>query len=112
QVSIDAIPEDKEEQSRIRWLTIRVVEEFIADKFKTSDEIAEAALLGPFLDQEDHRKLVNCVVADFESAKLLDVELLQGMVQLLECAGPDYLVPDDLVRIVVVLCTRLQETHQ
>ncbi|KAF9909800.1 hypothetical protein EC991_007971 [Linnemannia zychae] len=110
--SVDAILQNQEEQNRIHWLTARVVEEFAADSFKTLEKIAEVILLGPYLSQEHHRKLLNCLVAEFESAKLLDIESLQGIVQLLQCAGSNYLLPDDLVRILVVLRTRLQDTHQ
>ncbi|KAG0308429.1 hypothetical protein BGZ97_013381, partial [Linnemannia gamsii] len=110
--SVDAILQDKEEQDHIRELTIRVIEEFIADGFKTSDKISEVILLGPSLDQEYHRKLLNCFIAEFETATLLDIDLLQGLVQLAECAGSDYLQPDDLVRILAVLRTRLQDTHR
>ncbi|KAF9118360.1 hypothetical protein BGW39_001252, partial [Mortierella sp. 14UC] len=112
QASIDAILQNTEEQSQIHWLTTRVVEEFAADSFKTSEKIAEVILLGPHLNQEYHRKLLNCLIDEFESAKLLDINLLQGMVQLVQCAGPGYLVPDDLVRILVVLRNRFQDTHQ
>lgn len=112
QASIDTILQNTEEQSHIHWLTTRVVEEFAADSFKTSEKIAEVILLGPFLGQEHHRKLLNCLITEFESAMLLDINLLQGIVQLVQFARPGYLVPDDLVRILVVLRTRLQDTHQ
>ncbi|KAF9909809.1 hypothetical protein EC991_007980 [Linnemannia zychae] len=109
---VDTVLQNPEEQNRIHWLTARVVEEFATDGFKTSEKIAEVILLGSYLSQEQHRKLLNCLIAEFESAKLLVIELLQGIVQLIQCAGSDYLLPDDLVRILVVLRTRLQDTHQ
>ncbi|KAF8935632.1 hypothetical protein BGZ47_009815 [Haplosporangium gracile] len=110
--SIDAILNSKEEQDHIREMTIRVIEEFVNDGLKTSEKISEVVLLGPCLDQEYYRKLLNCFIAEFETARMLDLDLLQGLVQLVECAGPLYLVPDDLVRILVALRTRLQGTHQ
>ncbi|KAG0303808.1 WD_REPEATS_REGION domain-containing protein [Linnemannia gamsii] len=109
---VDAFMQDKNEQDRVRGLTIRVIEEFAADTLKTSDKISEVILLGPFLVQEHYRRLLNCFIAEFETSTLLDIELLQGLVQLVECAGLDYLQPDDLVRILVVLRTRLQDTRQ
>ncbi|KAG0293087.1 hypothetical protein BGZ96_003359 [Linnemannia gamsii] len=112
QASVDALLQDKEEQDKVRELAIRVVEEFVANSLKSLEEIAEVVLLGPYLDQEYYRKLLNCFIAEFEAAKLLDIDLLQGLVQLVQCAGTDYLQPDDLVRILVVLRTRLQDTHQ
>ncbi|KAG0247912.1 hypothetical protein BGZ95_008347, partial [Linnemannia exigua] len=112
QASVEALLQDKEEQNKVRELAISVVEEFVADSLKSSEEIAEVILLGPYLDQEYYRKLLSCFIAEFETAKLLDIDLLQGMVQLVQCAGTDYLQPDDLVRILVVLRIRLQDTHQ
>ncbi|KAK3841424.1 MAG: hypothetical protein J3R72DRAFT_475616 [Linnemannia gamsii] len=112
QASVDALLQDKEEHNKVRELAIRVVEEFVANSLKSSEEIAEVILLGPYLDQEYYRKLLNCFIAEFEAAKLLDVDLLRGLVQLVQCAGADYLQPDDLVRVLVVLRTRLQDTHQ
>ncbi|KAG0362164.1 hypothetical protein BGX24_005186 [Mortierella sp. AD032] len=101
-----------EEQQKLRELNIRVVEEFVTVGLKNSEKIAEVILLGPFLGQEYYRKLLNCFIGEFEAAKLLDTDLLQGLVRLVQCAGPVYLQPDDIVRILVVLRTRLQDTHQ
>ncbi|KAG0302930.1 hypothetical protein BGZ97_002119, partial [Linnemannia gamsii] len=100
QASVDALLQDKEEQNKVRELAIRIVKDFVADRVKDSEEIAEVVLLGPYLDQEYYRKLLNCFIAEFEAAKLLDIDLLQGLVQLVQCAGTDYLQPDDLVRML------------
>ncbi|KAG0286893.1 hypothetical protein BGZ96_009091 [Linnemannia gamsii] len=112
QASVKTILEDEEEQNRVRWLTTRLVEEFAADKFKSSVEITEVLLLGPYLDQEYHRKLVNVFINEFQNATLLDVDLLEGLVQLVQCAAPDYLLPDDLVKILGIIRTRLQDIHK
>ncbi|KAF9545352.1 hypothetical protein EC957_010998, partial [Mortierella hygrophila] len=111
QVSVDTILNSEEEQGRIRELTIMIIEEFTSDVLKTSEKVFEVALLGPYLDKEYYRKLLNCFIVEFETARLLDIDLLQGLVWLVGCARTDYLLPDDLVRILVVLRTRLQETH-
>ncbi|KAF9542907.1 hypothetical protein EC957_001423 [Mortierella hygrophila] len=112
QASVDAILQDEEEQNRIRWLTTRVVEEFAADVLKTSAKISEVLLLGPYLDQEYHRKLLNVFIDEFKNATLVDVDILQGLVQLVQCAASDYLLPDDLVKILRILRTHLQEIHK
>ncbi|KAG0266015.1 hypothetical protein BGZ95_003155, partial [Linnemannia exigua] len=100
QASVDALLKDEEGQNKVRELAIRVVEEFMADSLKCSEEIAEVVLLGPYLDQEYYRKLLNCFIAEFEATKLLDIDLLQGLVQLVQSAGPDYLQPDSLARVL------------
>ncbi|KAG0375039.1 hypothetical protein BGX24_009614 [Mortierella sp. AD032] len=93
QASADNLLRNMEEQQKIRELAIRVVEEFVTDGLKNAEEIAEVVLLGPFLIQEYYRKLLNCFIGEFEAAKLLDIDLLQGLVQLVQCAGPEYLQP-------------------
>ncbi|KAG0249627.1 hypothetical protein BGZ95_007474, partial [Linnemannia exigua] len=109
---IEPYAQSEDETSRVRWLIQRAVEEFSADNLKTTAVLSEVLLLAPSLDRECYRKLLNCVIAHFETAKLLDIDLLQGLVQLVENASSDYLEPDDLVRILAVLRARLQDTHQ
>jgi hypothetical protein len=113
QVLLDALLKSRDEQERICWLVSRVVEEFVADPFKNSMAISEVVLLGPSLDREHHRKLLSCLIAEFQNSTLLDIDLLQGLVEMVQCASePDYLLSDDLVRILVVFRERLQATHQ
>ncbi|KAG0278552.1 hypothetical protein BGZ95_003734, partial [Linnemannia exigua] len=109
---IEPYAQSEDESNRVRWLIQRVVEEFAADSLKTTAILAEVLLLVPSLDQEYYRKLLDCVINQFETARLLDIDLLQGLVYLVESASSLYLDPDDLVRILTVLRTRLQETHQ
>ncbi|KAG0275162.1 hypothetical protein BGZ95_009126, partial [Linnemannia exigua] len=111
-VSVETVLQDKEGQVKVRELAIKVVEDFVSDGLKSSKKIAEVVLLGSYLDQEYYRRLLNCFIAEFEAAKLLDIDLLQGMVQLVQCAGADDLQPNNLVRILAILRIRLQDTHQ
>ncbi|KAF9116321.1 hypothetical protein BGW39_002770, partial [Mortierella sp. 14UC] len=96
QALIEPYARNEDEASRIRSLIQRVVEKFAADNLKTFAILSEVLLLAPCLDQEYYRKLLNCVIAEFETARFLDLALLQGLVQLVESASPDYLEPDDL----------------
>lgn len=112
QALVEPYAQNEDEAARVRWLAQRVVEEFATDSLKSSAVLSEVVLLAPSLDEEHYRKLLSCLITEFEAATLLDIDLLQGMVQLVESASPDYLEPDDLVRILVVLRTRLQDTHQ
>ncbi|KAF9097194.1 hypothetical protein BGX23_009559 [Mortierella sp. AD031] len=101
QAWLDDILQDEEEQNRIRWLSNRVVHEFAAESIKASASISEVVLLSPSLDQEYHRKLLNCLIADFENARLLDLDLLQGLVLMVQSAPQGYLIADDLVKFLV-----------
>ncbi|KAF9115368.1 hypothetical protein BGW39_003063, partial [Mortierella sp. 14UC] len=77
-----------------------------------STEIAEMVLLGPVLDNETYRRLLECATSAFSNAIMLDIDLLQGVVQLVQSAPPESLLPDDLVKILSILRVRLEGTHQ
>ncbi|KAF9902583.1 WD_REPEATS_REGION domain-containing protein [Linnemannia zychae] len=99
------------EKDRIGSFVQKVVIKFINDPIKDTAAFAEVLRLGPVLDREHYRRLLSCLIAGFEAAKLLDEIQLRGFVRLVQSAPFDYVDLDDLVRILVVLKTRLQETH-
>ena len=109
---INSMKQDPVEQERLRWLGARMVDEFTKDTSKDSTEIAEMVLIGPVLDNEHFRRLLSCTITAFDQAVLLDVDLLQGLVQMVQSAPSEALLPDDLVKILRVLRVRLQDTHQ
>lgn len=103
---------DPMEADRLRWLASQVVEQFIADTIKNSTKIVEIVALGPVLEKESYCKLLSTFIKKFDDARILDLDLLQGLVQLVQDASPDYLVSDDLVKILGTLKVRLEGTHQ
>ncbi|KAG9062251.1 hypothetical protein KI688_006583 [Linnemannia hyalina] len=103
---------DPMQEDHIRSLVVRMVETFVSDASKNSTKIAEIVALGPILQKEDYRKLLSSIIKEFDDSPLLDVNLLQGLVQLVQAASPEYLVSDDLIRILSILRIRLQGTHQ
>ncbi|KAF8944296.1 hypothetical protein BGZ47_004406 [Haplosporangium gracile] len=112
QALLDAILKEEEEITQIRYLATRVVEEFALDTLKTKETVSEVVLLGPALDLECYRKLTNILIGEFQKNILTDIGLLEGLVEMIECAGTGYLLADDLVKILVVLRKRLETTHQ
>ncbi|KAF8930486.1 hypothetical protein BGZ58_008204 [Dissophora ornata] len=109
---LDAIKQDPEEQEHLRWMVSKLVAEFVKHPTKNSKAIAEAVILGPVLNRADYRTLLLCFIEKFEDTPLLDVEALQGIVQLVQCASPLYLENDDLLKILKILGGRLQGTHK
>ncbi|KAF9571151.1 hypothetical protein EC968_000954 [Mortierella alpina] len=109
---IQGIIHNRVEQDHIRRLLTRMVEEFAKDAVKGASAIREVVLLGPVLDREHYRSLLSCFITKFDQSVILDVDLLHGLVQLVQCASAGYLVEDDLVKIMSILRTRLQNTHQ
>ncbi|KAG0274245.1 hypothetical protein BGZ96_004422, partial [Linnemannia gamsii] len=109
---IKAMEQDPTEHERTLWLGTRMVDEFAKDAFKDSTEIAEMVHLGPVLDKEHFRGLLSCMISSFDQSAILNVDLLQGLVQLVQSAPPGSLLSDDLVKIFRILRIRLQDTHQ
>ncbi|KAF8928988.1 hypothetical protein BGZ47_001328 [Haplosporangium gracile] len=109
---LKAMSQDPTEQDRLLWLGTRMVDEFTADASKDSIEIAEMVLIGPVLDKEHYRRLLSCIITAFDQSVLLDVDLLQGIVQLIQSSPRDFLVSDDLIKILHLFRLRLQSTHQ
>ncbi|KAF9540972.1 hypothetical protein EC957_003610 [Mortierella hygrophila] len=109
---ITAIGQDSIQQDRLRSLVTMVVEAFIKDIFKGSAIIADVVILGPILDRDTYRSLLSCFISKFEQVTILDVALLQGLVQLVECASPGYLEDDDLAKILTVLRRFLEGMHK
>ncbi|KAF9532134.1 hypothetical protein EC957_002576, partial [Mortierella hygrophila] len=116
-VSQDSPLDDKEKewvqlinpvlQDRYRWLVEQLVRAFADNPLKAFDVVTEVVLVGPVLDRDIYRSLLSCFISKFEQTIPLDVTLLQGLVQLVECASSGYLVDDDLVRIATVLSKEL-----
>ncbi|KAG0258590.1 hypothetical protein BGZ95_004925, partial [Linnemannia exigua] len=99
------------EKGRILDLVQDVVVKFINDTIKDCEVLAEVLLLGPVLDRPLYRSLLTCLITDVEGSILLNATQLRALVKLVQSASLDYLDPDDLVRILTVLRTRLQATH-
>ncbi|KAF9958568.1 hypothetical protein BGZ70_009139, partial [Mortierella alpina] len=99
-------------QGYLHWLATKVTSEFINHARKDPASIAEGVLLGIILDCSEYRTILSHLIETFEKASLLDINLLQGLVQLLQAATSQYLETDDLVRILRVLRRRLRDTHQ
>ncbi|KAF9283714.1 hypothetical protein BGZ88_010342, partial [Linnemannia elongata] len=98
-------------QDRYRWLVEQLVRVFADNPLKTSDMVTEIVLVGPVLDRDTYRSLLSCFISKFEQTTALDITLLQGLMQLIECASSGYLVDDDLVRIATVLSKEMSISH-
>ncbi|KAF9141879.1 hypothetical protein BGX30_003882 [Mortierella sp. GBA39] len=99
------------EKDYIVTMPSKLVAAFITDASKNSTAINEIVLLGPVLEREDYLTLLRCFIKEFES-RIFDLELLQGLVHLVQSASPGFLDSDDLVNILTPISTRLQGVHQ
>ncbi|KAI8598968.1 hypothetical protein EDD21DRAFT_417247 [Dissophora ornata] len=105
------ISKDPTEQDRLRWLTAKVVCQFLKSNHKDEMSIAEVALLGSVLECQDHRDVLSFFIGQLEQESLLNEKRLLGLMQFLQSASPGYLIDDDLVRILKALYKRLEGTY-
>ncbi|KAF9927191.1 hypothetical protein FBU30_003437 [Linnemannia zychae] len=94
-----------------RRLINKTVKVFANDLLKGSDTIAEIVLVGHVLDENTYRALLSCFISEFERSVMLNLNLLQGLVLLVECTSYGYLIDSDLVRIATVISKELSATH-
>ncbi|KAG0319801.1 hypothetical protein BGZ97_001407 [Linnemannia gamsii] len=99
-------------QDLVRELANGTVDEFNKDVTKNSDTIAEAVILAPVLNHEYYRILLLHTIKKFEFSLLLDLNSLQGLVQVVQSTSPGFLEADDLRKILGLIRTRLLGTLQ
>ncbi|KAF9924326.1 hypothetical protein BGZ67_009342, partial [Mortierella alpina] len=109
---LQTMREDTDEQNRLRSLVGKVVAEFMDDDMKDATAVAEVVSLTPVLTQTHYRTLLNNFIDSIKQATLLKFGLLDGLAQLIQNTQGGHLQPADLVSILNILSTRLQETHQ
>ncbi|KAF9310411.1 hypothetical protein BGZ91_007101, partial [Linnemannia elongata] len=98
------------EKDRIVKMPSKLVAAFIIDASKDSTSINEIVFLGPVLEREDYRTLLECFIKMFES-RSFDLGLLQGLVHLVESASPGILDSDDFVKILAPIGSHLKGIH-
>jgi len=108
---IQAIEKDTDEQDRLKVLATNVIRAFQREEIKDIKAVAEVICLAPVLEQNDFQYLLRELCKSIDQSTLLDVHQLDGVAQLIQCAEPEYLDADDLVKILGLLSTRLRTTH-
>ncbi|KAF9347530.1 hypothetical protein BGX34_003075, partial [Mortierella sp. NVP85] len=109
---LEATKKDTDEHERLKTMATEVVRVFKSDALKDEKVVAEVVYLAPVLSKDDFKKLLQTFYSGIDHSELLDVHLLEGMAQLIQGARPGNLDADDLVKILDLLNTRLQGTHQ
>ncbi|GJJ71474.1 hypothetical protein EMPS_03824 [Entomortierella parvispora] len=77
-----------------------------------SDAIREIVLLGPVLDKELYRALLNQFLYELANKDILSVDLLQGLVKLVEHAPPFYLLADLPIKILRAIRHHFKDSSQ
>ncbi|KAF9272883.1 hypothetical protein BGZ68_002014, partial [Mortierella alpina] len=109
---VQTVKDDADEQDRLRSLAGKMIAEFMDDDLKETAAVAEVVSLAPAISQANFRKLLETFISSIKQATLLEFGLLDGIAQLIQNARGGYLQPADLVSILNVLSSRLQDTHR
>ncbi|KAK3806066.1 MAG: hypothetical protein J3Q66DRAFT_422153 [Benniella sp.] len=107
----ETIEKDTDEQDRLKGLATSVIRAFQREEIKDNKVVAEVVCLAPVLEQSEFQYLLRELCKSIDQSILLDVYQLDGVAQLIQCAEPEYLDADDLVKILELLSTRLWNTH-
>ncbi|KAG0008071.1 hypothetical protein BGZ80_003887, partial [Entomortierella chlamydospora] len=109
---LTAIEGDPDEQRRLQSIAVDVIRAFVRDELKTSGAVFEAVSLAPVLQHDEFQKLLRVFVDGIDKSSLLETHLLEGLAYLMKNAPPCDVDSDDLVKILEILSTRLEKTHQ
>jgi len=109
---IQAIEKDDDEKERLKVLSLDVIRAYKRDELKDARVVAEVVYLAPVLEKDVFRDLLRDFYHGVDRSGLLDFHQLDGLAQLIQGADTGYLDADDLVKILGLLSTRLQDAHQ
>ncbi|KAG0229164.1 hypothetical protein BGX31_006292, partial [Mortierella sp. GBA43] len=102
---------DTDEQERLKTMATEVIRAFKRDEIKGVKVVAEVVSLAPVLNKDTFHDLLNALCTGIHNSVLLDSHQVDGLAQLMQHADPEYLEPDDLVKILDMLSTRLKDIH-
>ncbi|KAF9273247.1 hypothetical protein BGZ68_001677, partial [Mortierella alpina] len=108
---LTATEKNQDEKDRLRTLVTDMIRALVRDELKDIKAINEVMCLAPVLDRADFQALLSLFVNMINDSFLLDVQALEGLAHMIR-AAPGYIEADDLVKILNLLSTRLQETFQ
>ncbi|KAI8357916.1 hypothetical protein B0O80DRAFT_485072 [Mortierella sp. GBAus27b] len=109
---LQVVENDDDEQERLKILAIDVIRTFKKEEIKDAKAVSEVVCLAPALEKDAFRDLLMAFYNGFNHSDLLDFHQLEGLAQLIQGADSGYLHADDLVKILGLLTTRLQNTHK
>ncbi|KAF9197518.1 hypothetical protein BGZ49_002007, partial [Haplosporangium sp. Z 27] len=105
------IKENADEKGCLDDMANGMVRVFAQDVLKNHEEVEEVVWLAPHLDQQHFRKLLQILISSINDNKLLEISMVDGLVRTIRNARQMKFESDDLVKILDLLCSRLENTH-
>lgn len=106
---LHTIEKDDDEKERLTTMATNLVNAFTCSDLKDFKTVSEIAHLVPVLERDSFRHVFQRVYDGIEQSNTLNVHQLWGLAQLIENVPPNYIVADDLVKILELLSTRLRD---
>jgi len=100
------------EEEHLYNLMNRMAEMFVQQPTDDPDSILEIVLVGPLLDKKHFRNLIRYFLDEFERSAMLRVDILLGLVQMVQDAPANFLKPDDMTRILRSVRKHLEDSDQ
>ncbi|KAF8961262.1 hypothetical protein BGZ46_001380, partial [Entomortierella lignicola] len=105
------VRENADEKGRLDKMTNNMIQAFVRNELKNYEEIEEIVWLAPYLDQQHLRKSLQILISCINDNKLLEVSMVDGLVRMIRNVRQMKFESDDLVKILDLLCSRLENTH-
>jgi len=103
---------EPDERERLDNLATDVIRAFKRDEFKDANSVNEVLSLASVLEKDDFRHLLKEFYSGIDQSGLLDLHQLEGLANLIQSAKVGYIDSDDLIKVLLLLSTRLRDTHQ
>ncbi|KAI8596392.1 hypothetical protein EDD21DRAFT_408409, partial [Dissophora ornata] len=88
QTWLNATAQNADEQERLRMLAIKLLREFTREELKDANTVAEVVCLVPVFEKDQLQQLLQRLFHGIEKSRLLDINLLEGLSQLIQHARP------------------------
>ncbi|KAF8952758.1 hypothetical protein BGZ46_003380, partial [Entomortierella lignicola] len=108
---VQKIKENEGEKERLNDMANDMIRAFVRDELKDDNEVDEVVWLAPVLSQGCFRNLLQILVDGIKGSTLLKVSMVNGLVHMMRNSGSRTFNTDDLVKILDLLSSRLENTH-
>ncbi|KAG0003082.1 hypothetical protein BGZ79_001736 [Entomortierella chlamydospora] len=102
---------DENELARLNTLATEMTRNFIKDELKDAAIVSEIVSFASVLNQQNFKLLLEKFLQGIGNSLLEKRYLLEGLAQMMQRATRGYLEKDDLVKILQLLNTRLNDIH-
>ncbi|KAG0303503.1 hypothetical protein BGZ99_002663, partial [Dissophora globulifera] len=109
---LEEVIKNADEKARLEALATDLIRAFTRDEIKDKKAVSEILCLVPVLGYDDYHFLLGQFTKTIADSPILDLVELRGLAQLVKSASLGHLHSQDLIVILDLVSSRLQETHK